>query len=226
MHIAETRERTKPSALTRCVSGAGVLLMSAAFLAGCAVNEPRAAVNRTADTRSADKSGFTVKDSVAFDSGARADFDKAMSYLREENYQKGIDLLNKVAERSPGATAPYINLAIAYEKTDKPKLAEESLKKALAINPDHPVANNEFGILYRKTGRFQEARKAYEHALDKYPSYLPARKNLGIVCDLYLKDLDCALKNYQIYSAADPDDKTVKIWIADVEKRLARQGGL
>lgn len=201
---------------------AGFLPAILLLIAGCTVSQPKDTVSRTPANGSAGKSGFAINEAAAVDSGARADFDKAVSYLREENYEKGIDLLNRVVERSPGATAPYINLAIAYEKTGKPKPAEESLKKALAINPDHPVANNEYGILLRKTGRFQEARKAYEHALDKYPSYLPARKNLGIVCDLYLKDLDCALRNYQIYSAADPGDKTVKIWLADVEKRLAR----
>jgi Tfp pilus assembly protein PilF len=205
-----------------CRRRVGVFLASASLLVGCAANQPKAAVSRMTETRSANGSGFTIKDSATVDSGARTDFDKAMGYLRDKDYDKGIELLNKVAEQAPGATAPWIDLAIAYEKTDKLKLAEESLKKALAINPDHPVANSEYGILFRRTGRFQEARKAYEHALEKYPSYLPARKNLGIVCDLYLKDLDCALKNYQIYSSADPDDKTVKIWIADVEKRLGR----
>lgn len=205
-----------------CRCSVSVLLALTSLLVGCAVNEPKATVSRMTETKSADRRGFTVKDLAAVDSGAQTDFDRAMSYLRDKNYDKGIELLSKVSERSPKATAPYINLAIAYEQTDKLKLAEESLKKALTINPDHPVANNEYGILFRRTGRFQEARKAYERALEKYPSYLPARKNLGIVCDLYLRDLDCALKNYQIYSAADPDDKTLKIWIADVEKRLGR----
>jgi len=205
-----------------CRLRVGVFLVSASLVVGCTANKPKVAVSDMAETRSANGSGFTIKDFATVDSGTRTDFDKAMSYLRDKDYDKGIEFLNKVAERAPGATAPYIDLAIAYEKTDKLKLAEESLKKALAINPDHPVANNEYGILFRRTGRFQEARKAYEHALEKYPAYLPARKNLGIVCDLYLRDLDCALKNYQIYSAADPDDKTMKIWIADVENRLAR----
>jgi Tfp pilus assembly protein PilF len=206
-----------------CGRRVGVFLLSASLLVGCVASQPKVAVvAKPVEKQSAPESGFTITDSTTVDSGTRTDFEKAMGYLRDNNYDKAIELLNKVAERAPGATAPYIDLGIAYEKTDKIKLAEESLKKALAINPDHPVANNEYGIVLRKTGRFPEARKAYERALEKYPSYLPARKNLGIVCDLYLRDLDCALKNYQIYSAADPDDKTMKIWIADVEKRLGR----
>jgi tetratricopeptide (TPR) repeat protein len=192
-------------------------------LAGCATGNPDNSAGTPAGvSRVAPNAEFSVRDSTSIESSARSDFEKALDCLRDKNYEKGIELLNKVVERSPKATAPYINLAIAYEITDKPKQAEESLKKALAINPDHPVTNNEMGILYRKTGRFQEARKSYEHVLERYPGYLPARKNLGVVCDLYIRDLECALKNYQLYNAANPEDKVVKIWIADVEKRLGR----
>jgi Tfp pilus assembly protein PilF len=206
-----------------CARKAGLLLVIGLFAAGCATGQP-SDNNKSSDKagKISEKAGFIIKDKVAADADARADFDRAVRYLREENYEKAIEILKKAADRSPGSTALYINLAIAYQKTGRPELAEENLKKALAINPDHPLANNEYGLLYRKTGRFADARKAYEHTLAKYPAYLPARKNLAILCDLYLKDLGCALKNYQIYSTAVPDDKTVKIWIADLEKRIAQ----
>ena len=67
-----------------------------------------------------------------------------------------------------------------------------------------------------------EAREIYEQTLKRYPTFLPARKNLGILCDIYLRDLKCALTQYRTYSAAVPNDETVKIWIADLEKRQAQ----
>lgn len=160
---------------------------------------------------------------VEMDADVRADFDAAMKFLKAGDYQQGTDMLNKVIQRSPGYAAPYINLAIAYEKTDQLPAAEASIKKALAIAPNDPAANTEYGLIFRKTGHFADARKHYERALERYPGFLPARKNLGILCDIYLRDLQCALAQYRIYHAAVPDDKTVEIWIADLEKRLGKQ---
>ena len=103
---------------------------------------------------------------------------------------------------------------------DVRKLAEENLRKALDIDLGHPVANNELGLIYRKAGRFDDARKAYENALVVHPEYLPARKNLGILCEIYLRDLKCALDQYEQYQGYVPDDKTVNIWIADLKRRM------
>lgn len=184
-----------------------------AWLVGCATQAPK-------DEAQPGATPSAVVESV--DPDVRADFEAAMKVLNAQNYEKGIELLSKLTERAKSNTAPYINLAIAHQKLGNLSQAEDNLKKALNLNPDHPVANNEYGLVYRKTGRFSEARQAYERALDKFPSFLPARKNLAILCDLYLKDLECALKNYQLYQQAVPDDKAVEIWIADLQTRLKR----
>ena len=99
-------------------------------------------------------------------------------------------------------TSAHIDLAIAYSRIDDLERAEASIKKALELNPRHPVAHNELGILYRKTGRFGEARKSYERALNFQPDFHFARRNLAILCDVYLVDLTCALENYELYAEA------------------------
>lgn len=152
----------------------------------------------------------------------RTDFDAAMAHIKTEEYDAGIELLNRVVKAVPNAPVPSINLGLAYKKTDKLKQAEESLKLALDAEADNPVANNELALLYRKTGRFNEARQLYEKILDKYPNFRMVHKNLGILCDLYIKDYECALKHYVFYSDVVQDDKTIKIWIADVQKRAGR----
>lgn len=156
------------------------------------------------------------------DEASRRDFERAVAMLNDQDYGQAIELLEKVIEQSPGVTAPYIDIAIAYQHMDKPEQAAEHLKTALQLIPDHPVASNEFGLLYRKSGRFAEARAIYEKAIARFPDYYPVHRNLGILCDLYLNDPACALEHYEIYSEARPEDKQVKLWIADLRARLGR----
>jgi tetratricopeptide (TPR) repeat protein len=169
------------------------------------------------------REGFVITEVPPMDETLRRDFDRAVAMLKDEEYDEAIALLEKVIEKSPGVTAPYVDIAIAYQRTGKPEQAEENLKMALELFPEHPVACNEYGLLYRRSGRFTEARAMYEKAIARFPDYYPARRNLGIVCDLYLSDLVCALEHYEIYSEARPEDKQVKLWVADLRARLGRE---
>ncbi|MBY0402159.1 tetratricopeptide repeat protein, partial [Myxococcota bacterium] len=123
-------------------------------------------------------------------------------------------------EWSPELTAAQINLAIALERQGELALAESALMTALSHNPRHPVAQNELGIVYRRTGRFAKARETFEAALASHPEFHPARKNLAILCDLYLADSACALEQYRLYRAAVPGDEKVEMWLVDLEQRV------
>lgn len=166
------------------------------------------------------RQGFAIREVSQLDEAARRDFLQAVDLIKNENYDRAVDLLEKVVAQSPGVTAPYINLAIAYRRLGKPEQAEPPLKSALDLVPGHPAASNEYGLLYRQTGRFAEARAIYEKALDRFPEYYPVHRNLGILCDLYLNDLACALEHYEIYARVRPGDKQVQLWIADLRNRL------
>ncbi len=169
------------------------------------------------------REGFIITEAPPLDEPLRRDFDHAVTLMNAQDYEQASALLEKVIERSPGVTAPYINLAIAYRHQGRPEQAEKHLKKALELFPEHPAACNEYGLLCRRDGRFAEARAFYEKALAHFPDYYPVRRNLGILCDLYLNDTDCALEQYEIYSAARPEDQQVKFWMADLRNRLGRQ---
>ena len=166
------------------------------------------------------REGFLITEPSSMDAQLRADFDQASAMINEAKYDKAIELLEKVIAQSPEITAPHINLAIAYRQINKPEQAEQHLKKALELIPGHPVASNEYGLLLRKAGRFAEGRAIYEKVLAAFPEYHPIHKNFGILCDLYLKDLACALEHYEIYSKAMPKDEQVKLWLADLHTRL------
>ncbi|WP_243370428.1 tetratricopeptide repeat protein [Geotalea sp. SG265] len=171
------------------------------------------------------REGFQIKEFSSMGAGLRADFDQASALFKEAKYDKAIEVLEKVVAQSPEMTAPHINVAIAYGQIKKPEKAEPHLKKALELIPGHPVASNEYGLLLRKAGRFAESRQIYEKSLVVFPEYPPIHRNLGILCDLYLNDSACALKEYEFYTKAMPKDEQVKLWIAGLNARLGQQSG-
>jgi Tfp pilus assembly protein PilF len=207
-----------------------VLVMLLSVFAGCATDgkvkpapvgqKSSVAKSPTMERLGDGREGFLITEVPQMDETSRRDFERAVDLMNDQEYGQAVALLEKVIKQSPGITAPYIDMAIACQHIGKPEQAEEHLKTALSLVPEHPVACNEYGLLCRKTGRFAEARAIYEKAIARFPDYYPVHRNLGILCDLYLNDPACALEHYEIYSEARPEDKQVKSWIADLRNRL------
>ena len=191
-----------------------LICLLAAFLFACAGGE----VKQEAGVSSISKK----VDHVDVDSDVELDFKSAIALMQQEKYAQAVPVLKSVIEREKRLPAPYVNIAIAYNKLGDKKSAEENLISALKLDIGHPVANNELGLLYRKTGKFNAARTAYENAIKEHPEYLPAIRNLGVLCDLYMHDFECALEQFEDYLELEPDDKTVAIWVADVKRRLGK----
>ncbi len=194
------------------------VLAAALVASGCAL--PGA--TRPAPSEIRDERAFTISERVRVGSAVRADFERAVRLLEQQQYEAGIALLVQVTEAAPRVTVAYIDLGIAYGRVGDLERAEASLEKALELNPRHAVAHNELGIVHRKAGRFEEARQSYEKALALQPGFHFARRNLAILCDLYLADPDCALEHYELYVQQTPADETAAMWIADLRTRAGR----
>lgn len=166
--------------------------------------------------------GFTISETVRVGDAVRADYERAMLLLEQGDLDSGITVLEQVIADAPNVSGPHIDLGIAHHRKDELETAEEHLLAALELNPDHPVALNELGIIQRKTGRFAEARRSYEAALAVFPGYHHARRNLGVLCDLYLADMECALASYEAYMKTVPEDAQASMWIADLQMRMGR----
>ncbi len=121
----------------------------------------------------------------------------------------------------PGYPGVYVNLAISHANNENYEAARSALDAALALNPNHPAALNQSGMLLRKNGNFLEAEAAYLKAVTVNPDYALAHYNLGVLNELYLQRLDVALQHFEAYQTLVGEDKQVEKWIADLRRRVA-----
>jgi tetratricopeptide (TPR) repeat protein len=170
-----------------------------------------------------DEGGFTITQHVSVTDEVRADYEAAVRMMEEARYEPAITLLLAVTERAPAAAAAHIALGIAYSRIDDLDHAEASLRRALELTPQHPVAYNELGLIQRRKGQFAESRASYEATLEHFADFHYTHRNLAILCDLYIGDYACALEHYEAYSRIVPDDAEVVKWIADLRNRESRQ---
>jgi tetratricopeptide (TPR) repeat protein len=167
---------------------------------------------------------LTIVETAPVSDEYRGAFTETLALLDQGEQQSSIDKLAFLTSESPMIAASHVNLGIAYHLAGNLETAEKHLQNALALSvaASHPVVHTELGIIYRKLGQFAKAKNSYEAALAAAPDYHFARRNLGILCDLYLSDTGCAMRQYESYMAAVPDDDEVAIWIADVNNRISR----
>ena len=191
------------------------ILLLAVMLVACATTSTSRNVTFETDD-------IVISEEYGVDPEITEKFNQAVKYITNKNYKDAIELLLEVTSKTEKHSAPYINLGIAYSEIGKIEEAENILLKALKINPGHPVTNNEIGLVYRKTGRFSDAKRTYQNVIKIYPHFLPARKNLGILCDLFMKDLECAIEQYEAFLKIKPNEKNIKIWLADLKRRAGQ----
>ncbi len=211
------RERSQGTA-RRCRAGALALAAALALTSGCAGAPKGPKVEPLPDGRP----GFIIREPSPMKDASRADFGRAVALLESGRTAEAIALLKKVTVQEPGFSAPHVDLAMAYLRTGRQDQAEQHLRTALELVPGHPAASNEYGLLLRSRGRFPEAREVFQKAVGRFPDYLPVRRNLGILCDLYLNDPACALEQFEFYGRRMPADEQVRTWIAELRIRLGK----
>ncbi len=143
-------------------------------------------------------------------------------------------LLSKVIEKDQNhvdARVALANMALSNRDWKTASLQLEALSK---LDPKNPSVWNNLGLAYKGHGRFEEAKGAYQKALEVAPSFAEASLNLGLLQLRHLQDPDAALVTLTAYmdkasspvSAADDlltEAKTLIESRAEEKRMLAEQ---
>jgi len=152
----------------------------------------------------------------------KADFDRAVGFMRSGNNTEAELEFKQVALQFPQLSAPYVNLGILYRKSGRLEQSEDALKTAVERNDGSAVAWTELGATQRLRGEFPNAAASYEKAIADDPNFAPAYRNLGVVSDLYLGDPERALTAFEHYKELTNEEKPVSGWIAELRARTGK----
>ena len=144
------------------------------------------------------------------------------SATSKKNYDKALGILSSIKMRYPKASGPSYQTARVLLAQKKHQLALDEINQAVSLNPKNYYAYSLKGIILREMGKFNEAKKAYLKAISVYPNFANGHLNLGVLADLYLRDLNLALVHYENYMALTAEkDKKVSNWIVELKRRIS-----
>jgi len=158
---------------------------------------------------------------------------KSVSSSDKEKYRDGITALynndlskaqrifSEFVRNKPKLAGAYSNLALVYFKKEEFDKSLKQLNKALELNPKQAQAYNLRAQLYVVDGKIHEAKADYLKAIEYKPKYTNAQYNLALLYDVYLQEINLAIKHYKIYMSLikEPDEAT-KEWITHLEGTL------
>jgi len=163
---------------------------------------------------------FSTKPQADVSPQVKQAYQRALDSMKAGRHKQAIKQFINITKSNPSLSGPHTNLGMLYLKTSSMQRAEQSLQKAIELNPENRIAYNYLGIVYRQQGHFDDAEKAYLKAIEVDSRYGYAHLNLGILYDLYKSNLQKALSHYQKYqSLTDSPDKVVEKWIVDIKRR-------
>ncbi len=152
---------------------------------------------------------------------AQTVFNQALIAIQNKNLKKAEVLLQELTVQYPSLSGPWLNLGIVYRDTQRLSQAGRAFRKAISANAYNLDAYNQLAVLKREQGDFSGAETLYLKALEIWPQHSDTHRNLGILYDLYLGQLDKALLHFETcQNLLDKPDQQIEGWIIDLKRRL------
>ena len=195
-----------------------VRLLVAAFLLGqllaCQTLAPEAVDDSAAVT-----AGDDVK--PAEEDPAQSLYELALWSAQNDKTADAISQFEQVIMLNPSFKRAYTNLGLLQLQQGELEQAKKSFENAINQDKSDAIAYTHLAVIQRQQGEFAQAQQNYKKAIEIDANYAKAHLNYGILLDIYLQDLDQALRQYETYQQLlDQPDETVDKWIVDLKRRI------
>ncbi len=198
--------------MTRVNGAAFILVFTTVVLPGCASAPRDADYIPASDTQQ--NPGAPVKD-------VEGKHRYVLSLMAAADWHTAAEQLELITTGHPDLSGPWVNLGIVRTRIGDSAAAEVAFKRALDANAGNTEAYNQLGMLYRRSGRHEEARFIYNEGLKQAPDYADLHWNLAILHDKYLADPALALAHYERYQQlTKSDDTQLQQWIALLREQV------
>lgn len=188
-------------------------LLLIALMAGCAANKP----NQEGGAEPVAKAAVPVKSLTA---EQQAKFNAALTQLKNGDFGGAETSFKELSLSLPDAAGIFANLGVIAETRNDEPGAIEFYKKCLSLNSNNVVALNNLGAIHTRNGNFKEAKQLYLAAYKNKPDNTSVLLNLAVLNELYLHDLNSAVKYYELYQARqNTPDEIIAARISDLGRR-------
>jgi len=154
-------------------------------------------------------------------------FQAALLLKQQGQFPQARDRFIAMSEQHPDLSGIWLQLALLVKQQNNEHLQQQHmtryLNNAISANPLNYLAHNEFALVLRQQGQFQQALTHYELAIKSWPAFAQGYLNRGILYDLYMGKKSLALDDYELYQALSHDSsRQLKGWIIDLQRQIKR----
>ena len=98
---------------------------------------------------------------------AQANLDVGIGYLQEQRPEVAIDALLRAINLDPRLAEAHGAIALAYDQTGDPELAEQHHRRATQLAPSNPALQNAMAVFLCRQDRWTDAEPFYQVAIDR-----------------------------------------------------------
>jgi tetratricopeptide (TPR) repeat protein len=132
--------------------------------------------------------------SLSMDKEAMKNYNIGSTFMKEKNYEKAIEFLNKAVEMDDNFAFAWDNLGLSYRRSGQFEKAVEAYKKSLKADPNGKTPMMNLGVAYESLKKYDDAVVAYDNYIKHLKDDPEGYYGLSRIY-MFMKNYDLSMKN-------------------------------